>query len=822
MNKRIFALLMALALVLTCAPIAAEAVIADADVTTANTLDEIVGKACTGEVSAYCAACKETKTWTPMEAITAQTDLAVNEDDHVHLYLAGDVTSSGTYFAKSTNKVNQYEKNPDGTTKLDKNGNPITDSTYNIKACINLNGHTITNTAGHVFQAGHTSAVNIMGKGNIVGGKNYALFVQTANIKMYGEVVIKMAEGVVANPAVVLLGTNNLNANGSTTPILWLYDSSVIDGLGTSRCVLLNGGGTSARLKVFGGTVKNGFTTGNGGNVYVQQGVLEQDLGGTITGGVAVNTGGNIQLNGTNAHYNFIDGILEKGAAANYGGNIWALGGKVRIGTVLGQTGNPVVKEGFAKNGGANIAVNRAGGTLWQYNGLIDATGCPAKATINGTEYAINNNGRNIFAFNTIAGMYFMTGEVKHSGAGNNVYLSGGGSYTIEMSGDAKVGQICIPTSETYPTILVKEGFEGTLGLRYFGAVQTGFGPGAPVTVAVPEAGYANTGTVRVTGADAGYTNPGTLVAREGKFYGKADLGVNKYDDNYKHQGLDGGYATIEEALAAYQANETPAVFRLNCDLPVLDLSDFEGHIEIGLNKRKIGKLIIGPNAEVEIWDFAEVTTEGEVTTVKRGSVGTIENNGGTLLDVAHAVSGGTYILLPTGEDGASNYQAFYITTGMKAYLRTSSETLAFRPTIGITPDPAADVSADMAMNLAGMIEDCGVIISGGSGSETISYFEHEYTMEEAFEVIYGAEKAYNKAVIALESDNTNWWDEEITATAYITVNGTTYECRHKTVSYLDAVMELYESNATVQAMVNNSANKSVYTDYFAANTPEA
>ena len=757
------------------------------DISTNDTLDTITKNTCTGEVNAYCAICGTEKTWTPLSAISTDTDMGAEEGKHYHYYLTGDVTSSAIYTVQGT-----LENGSDNNA----NAQPIT-------VCLNLNGHNVTNTAGTVFKVSDYSVMNILGTGNIIGGATTALMVQTATVNLHGAVTIKMAKNVVASTAVVLVGNSSTSDATSTTPYLYMYDNAVIDGEKTSRGIWLNSSKSDSGVWMYGGTVRNG-TGDYGGNIRVQKGVL-YIYGGTVNGGTAVN-GGNIILNSANGRLVFVDGVISKGTAnvnseggGGYGGNIWVMNGASVTMGLANTVTNPTVKDGSAEAGGANIALNRAGSSFTMYNGLIDST-----------ESTGSNNGKNIYAFATIDGLYLLGGTINHASSGSNIYVAkNAADVTIDLGGGAKVGQVVVVSGASYPTITVKKGFTGNLTLRHFTqSILDGYGPGCNIPGLFAETDYANTGTIKCTGG-----NSVTPWAYNGKFYGKANVGVNNYDNNYTHTGLNGSITTVQEALDLYQSKTNPAFVRLGDNLTLLDLSDFEGHVEIGLNKKRIEKLIIGPKAEVEIWCSGT------------GSVGTIVNNGGTLQDVSHSAAGTTFMLIPTGANGTSEYKAYAITANIKAYLRSGRETLAFQAEVGAVK--TSSVSASLAVQLAEKIEDAGIIIVGGNGREMVSFAENDWAIQHgAMTTIRSGSAIFDDARVALYSSNTNWWDQEITAITYIKVNGTVYECRHKTVTYLDAVMALYggtgENATMVQNMVNNSASKGVYEAYFAENAPTA
>lgn len=787
MNKRIFSLLLAVALVLTFAPFAPVAAQAEDVDYTAGLVDADTS---TDGMQAVCAQCGTQQTWTPLTeaSLTYQCVSTEAAGTHHHFYLTEDLNVANTIQIATT--LGTAEK-----------------AAGRVVVCLNLNGFDISSAAGAALYNTWNSTLYLLGTGDIIGGTDAAMQFGTGPVYVRSKTTFKMADAATSN-GILLLGGNK-----STKPKVYLYENVTVDGQKTGRCVSMstvyNSATDRGELYINGATIQNGYSAANGGGFYIQQGVVIMNSG--LVTGCEANNGGSVNVAGSAGHFNFYDGTIENGLAndsnsGGYGGNVFIQsGGNFRFGYAVRDEekgtnlGNPTMTGGVANTNGGNIAVHAA--NLYMFIGTISN---PVKG---------KTNCRNVWFLDTTGKATFAGGTITNPNGGQNINFANDTTKPVlEISGAAKVNQIVIPTATTKPTITIKAGYTGTLQLRHFASsVLSSYGSGCTIPGLTPEAGYANTGTITATGG-----NTVTPVAYNGQFYGKAGVSLNYYDLNHKYiSGSLTKYTTVQEALDVYAAKvaegETLPCLRLTANVDVVDLTNFNGKLDLMLNSFTLGSLVIGENAEVGIADANVLKTNNngtaddktdDTTYLQYGVVETITNNG-TLNEVHQNNGNGTYMLLET----ANGYEVREITGGLRAFLRTSTETLAFQPEIGVKESDKC--SAEDAKLLAAKIEDAGIIISGGNGSETVSYSTNAWTVaDDAMTTITSGTEVYKNARVALESTGTDWMDQDITATTYITVNGKTYECKSKTVNFKEAVEAKYntaDNYEAVKAMVEGS-----------------
>lgn len=251
-------------------------------------------------------------------------------------------------------------------------------------------------------------------------------------------------------------------------------------------------------FNMYGGTIKNGVSQANGGNMYITSSGTVNLYGGTIEGGfaglygedgstvVVKGTAGNIYLNGASATLNILgdDVLITGGTSIGNGGNMQIASGTVNMeaGTVSkgeslnDQGGNMflsgaasltggLITDGTAKNGG-NIAINSSKDVTMQgvtiSNGVVSGNGgnirsmsTNTKGTItigegtlitggqakNGGNISLevyNGNKNNPAVTCNITGGTIEKGEA--TAFGGNIYLAGGaaadtGSVTVTVSG---------------------------------------------------------------------------------------------------------------------------------------------------------------------------------------------------------------------------------------------------------------------------------------------------------------------------------------------------------------------------------------------------
>lgn len=281
-------------------------------------------------LTAVCPVCAKSATWKPLTAATIGSGYTLPKST-AHYYLTESVTtSSSTVMLTAPNS-----------------------SSYTV--CLNLNGKTLTNTAGMVFE-GKASRFNIMGEGQVIGGKTGAEYGATVGIgnvgsvNLYGGTYSKNDPATTANTLAITWG-GSLNIYSGATVKSGTAGSAVYlkAALGDSETILNMFGGTidatgstepavevAAATKpnaaegrilftpifnMYGGTIKNG-SAAYGGNVIVQPNSVFNMYGGIIEKGTATKSGGNIYLGG-GATMNLYGGTVSGGTATENGGNIY-------------------------------------------------------------------------------------------------------------------------------------------------------------------------------------------------------------------------------------------------------------------------------------------------------------------------------------------------------------------------------------------------------------------------------------------------------------------------------------------------------------------
>ena len=230
-----------------------------------------------GTTNALCPACNKTVTW---QAISGQLTSTKWLQADGHYYLSGDVTYAGT---------DQALYSPTGA---------VTKT-----ACLHLNGHNITASAGKAIHCGD-GTLNILGNGKVSGsGTAYG----GATIHTWGNGKLNIYGGTYTKGAssypVIFVGSYTVN----------LYDGAVVEGLGTVpgpyALVYLESNG--AVFNMHGGVIRNGSSTGTCGNLKAYQGTINL-LGGLIQNGTG-NTGGNIHIYNT-GKLNISGGEVKNGS----------------------------------------------------------------------------------------------------------------------------------------------------------------------------------------------------------------------------------------------------------------------------------------------------------------------------------------------------------------------------------------------------------------------------------------------------------------------------------------------------------------------------
>lgn len=279
----------------------------------------------------------------------------------------------------------------------------IDDQSAKRKVDLTISGGTIqngtaTNGGGNVYLQNTTNgSVLTMTGGTITAGKA----VSGGNVYVDGNnPSTNITDGTISNGEASGNGGNiYVNATEGKT---WTLSGVTVSG-GTAGKVVTEGtdaetgevtttitytgeGGNifveSGILKITAGTISSGIAK-NGGNIYCKDDLTISD--GTISDGVALNTAGNIRLQGTGSKLTMSGGTVSGGQSNNSGGNIYSLnctnisitGGQVLNGTATGgQGGNLYLTHGELKDtrrvtlqnvtisGGKAIRAENAEGTV--------------------------------------------------------------------------------------------------------------------------------------------------------------------------------------------------------------------------------------------------------------------------------------------------------------------------------------------------------------------------------------------------------------------------------------------------------------------------
>ena len=176
-------------------------------------------------LTAVCPVCAKSATWKPLTAATIGSGYTLPKST-AHYYLTESVTtSSSTVMLTAPNS-----------------------SSYTV--CLNLNGKTLTNTAGMVFE-GKASRFNIMGEGQVIGGKTGAEYGATVGIgnvgsvNLYGGTYSKNDPATTANTLAITWG-GSLNIYSGATVKSGTAGSAVYlkAALGDSETIFNMFGGT--------------------------------------------------------------------------------------------------------------------------------------------------------------------------------------------------------------------------------------------------------------------------------------------------------------------------------------------------------------------------------------------------------------------------------------------------------------------------------------------------------------------------------------------------------------------------------------------------
>ena len=479
MKKRVFLLLMAVALAVVATVFTAPAAAA----VDTNPADG----------TGWCYACEKDVTWTALPEGWAPS--TTNNDQHYHFYLTAD-RAIGNPAWSFTGKTSAGTANPH-------------------KVCFHLNGHKLGRSGGYFMSLDWGSEVHFMDN---PGGAGY-LF---ADISATTSVPIRMW-----NASKMELHNVDLKIGGTTAVTGTGYTGYIYKPTGATACTLMAGGGiglesAGTQLDIYGDSVLTGNRAMLGGTIYVGEGAVVNLHSGTIQDGIAntawakenniwkvknVGYGGNVYVK-KGATFNMYGGTIQNGgvshttasAGSAIGGNVYVAGTfNMQGGTITGGgrrfnvdaspkawiSGDNLKLPASRTHMGGNVCVsgtfNMQGGTV--SNGIAQIGGniqvvtggkltLGAEAIVSGGD--ATSKGGNIYINNaslalngtTVSGgtagrteaVTVGTTTLPVTGSGGNIYLAGTAALTLHSgnvtggTAGANGGNICVEGTTTLTT----------------------------------------------------------------------------------------------------------------------------------------------------------------------------------------------------------------------------------------------------------------------------------------------------------------------------------------------------------------------------------
>ena len=368
------------------------------------------------EGKAYCPACKEEKTWSAVSG----SGIIGEQVNGTHIYLNSNYDGTG---------VNQ-----------------VLSAGANATVCFNLNGMTLS-MDGRIATAKAGATLNLMDTSADGTGLVTSTGSRTEHA-YYGYTVMNQQDAVInlyggtyrnSNPEKAVIRCNVASAE------INVFDGAVIDGNGQTRAIYM----VEGTVNINGGVVKNGVSSGDGGNIYMEAGKLNVK-GGKIFGGSAVN-GGNLYIAGGTAKITDDDDANTNApqfvggtATTGNGGSIYCAAALIMdAGTVSGG----VATAGNGGNIYSKADLDLSDCTIKDGNATADSGGniylagasSSAKVTCNiGDGVLISGgkakNGGGVAATQTV--IHFTGGEITggtSTNAGGCLYLATGA--TMNLSG---------------------------------------------------------------------------------------------------------------------------------------------------------------------------------------------------------------------------------------------------------------------------------------------------------------------------------------------------------------------------------------------------
>lgn len=393
-----------------------------------------------------------------------------------------------------------------------------------VTVCLHLNNCGITSTE-RAFWVGNSGTLNIMGEGTVTGTytstspRGVTLDVTEGYVNLYGG-EYRHNKGKNARPIIGLRDSSKLkmydgasivgNPDVSFANVIVrkgrfeMYGGVVEDGYGGNGGNFLVGylqEYSPAYLVVYGGTIRNGHSTGanGGGNIYAVYDSYVYIRGGEVSGGEAKNVGGNIAAH-KSANVIITGGTVTGGTAGTLGDNIYVNNledtkleialrdAGVRIG------GDAVVEGEIAYNAEKNAYLKIENGTSLVKDGLTAAR-YPAFA-----DALENYAGCDYLRLHDSQALALPEGSWKVDLNGQAAAVTGAGALAVSVDGGATFDSLDMRL--THVSLRPEN-----VGIYYTGAWELGAGLKDKVAASgiaasllkMPGAGFARNSTVLYT-----------------------------------------------------------------------------------------------------------------------------------------------------------------------------------------------------------------------------------------------------------------------------------------------------------------------------------
>lgn len=356
----------------------------------------------------------------------------------VHLYDDATIDTAGTY---ATYPTAVFMEKSSGLFHMH-GGMVIGGTTTSNGGTIRVSNGTMTMDGGTVTggqaERGGNIAVNSSGKLTINGG---TISSGTATATYGGGNIYTNKRTVTINGGLITLGVAAGSSYGGGNIGVYRATLNITGGIiskGSANIEGCTGGGNLyvngdiAKLNISGGTITDGTTAGNGGNIYLCDGKLTISDG-KILSGTSGGRGGNIGIK--SATVTVSGGTMSDGTATTNGGNISLYnsttnitGGNISTGSAAGSGGNIFAELGNLQISGSNISDGSAddlgGGNIY----ILDAAMTMTDGTISGGFTSANGGsillgGSFAFSGGTITG-----GQAERGG---NIAVRDGGELTV-------------------------------------------------------------------------------------------------------------------------------------------------------------------------------------------------------------------------------------------------------------------------------------------------------------------------------------------------------------------------------------------------------